>query len=287
MSHKLITFKYNDEEKQVEVSSFEECRNAFQKAFGISDEEMKKLSLFYYDEDADDIMMNSKEDFLIFLRSDSNEIMAKDYSQDEKPDPLRSGTIFKKKPEEPNKDMLIKNDSSFLGNSINSLENYANMGQYFGKKNNSINIEEQKINEINKIMDLTAAEKKNQKMIEELKKQMEEMKLKHEEEMKKKDEENQQKYKEALAEKENEIKKKVEEEKEKQIKEIKIKTENELKEKYENEMKSNIILKEKELDEMKSKIELENQKKIEEIQKKENEKRLEEIQKKEEENKKN
>ena len=96
MSHKLITFKYNNEEKQVEVSSFEECRNAFQKAFGISDEEMKKLSLFYYDEDADDIMMNSKEDFLIFLRSDSNEIMAKDYSQDEKPDPLRSGTIFKK-----------------------------------------------------------------------------------------------------------------------------------------------------------------------------------------------
>ena len=262
MSHKLITFTYNDEEKQVEVSNFEECRNAFQKSFELSDEEMKKLTLFYYDDDVEPIILTSNEDFLMFLGGDQNEIMAKDYNQEEKPDPMRSGTIFKRPPEGPNKDNLIRNDSSFLANSINSLENYANMGQHFGKKNNSINIEEQKINEVNKIMDLTAAEKKNQKMIEELKKQMEEMKLKHEEEMKKKDEENQQKYKVALAEKENEIKKKVEEEKEKQIKEIKIKTENELKEKYENEMKSNIILKEKELDEIKSKIELENQKKI-------------------------
>jgi hypothetical protein len=49
-------------------------------------------------------------------------------------------------------------------------------------------------------------------------------------------------------------------------------------------MKSNIILKEKELNDLKSKIEIENQKKLEEIQRKENEKRLEEIKKKEEEN---
>ena len=245
MSEKTITFRFQDEVKQVTVANFEECKKAFQREFSISDEEMKKLSLFYYDEDADPTMLNSNEDYNLFLESDCNEIEAKDNNAEEKPDPMRSATIFKKPNEEPIKEPLSKNDSIALDNSI-SLENSSNIAQIFDKKNIPENFEDAKsFNDVNKLMDLMQEEKKNKNMIEELKKQMEEMKLKHEQEMKKKDEENQKKYKDALVEKENEIKKKVEEEKEKQIKEYKIKTENELKEKYENEMKSNIILKEK------------------------------------------
>ena len=281
MSEKTITFRYHDEVKQVNIANYEECKNAFQREFSISDEEMKKLSLFYYDEEAEALVLNDNEDYRIFWESDFNEIEAKDNNEEEKLDSLRSATIFKKQNEEPIKDPLSKNESIGLDNSI-SLENSSNIAQIFDKKNNNQeNFEDAKsFNDASKMLDLMAEEKKNKDMIEELKKQMEEMKLKHEQEMKKKDEENQKKYKDALVEKENEIKKKVEEEKEKQIKEYKIKTENELKEKYENEMKSNIILKEKELDAIKSKIELENQKKIEEIQKKKTKKDWKKLKKK-------
>ena len=251
MSEKTIRFRYKDDVKEVKVANFEECKKEFQRVFNISDEEMKKLSLFYYDEDADATMLNSNEDYNLFIETDCNEIEAKDNTAEEKPDPMRSATIFKRQNEEQNKEPASKNDSYILENSLN-LENSSNIGQIFSKKN--IPDEDKKFNDANEILELTKKEKENQSMIEELKKQMEEMKKKYEEEMKKKDEENQKKYKEAIVEKENEIKKKVEEEKEKQLEEYKIKTQNELKEKYENEMKSNIILKKKKLNELKRKI---------------------------------
>ena len=286
MSSRILTFIFNSEEKKVNpFANFEECKKAFQEQFSINDEDMKKLELFYLDEEGDQTMLNSNEDYNMFLIS-NNGVIEGQLNEVEKPDPMRSGTIFKKNIEEPAKDVNSKNfvDSFVLDNSL-SLENSANVGLYLGRKNISNDSDfGNKVNEVNKLIDQALEVNNKEKMIADLQKQMEELKLKHQEEMKQKEEENQKKYNDALAKKENEIKKKIEEEKEKQLKEYKIKTESELKEKYENEMKSNIILKEKELNDLKSKIEIENQKKLEEIQRKENEKRLEEIKKKEEEN---
>ena len=53
MSEKTITFRYHDEIKQVKVPNYKKCKNAFQREFSISDEKIKKLSLFYYDEEGD------------------------------------------------------------------------------------------------------------------------------------------------------------------------------------------------------------------------------------------
>ena len=53
MSEKIITFRYHDEVKQVNVPNYKKCKNAFQREFSISDEKIKKLSLFYYDEEGD------------------------------------------------------------------------------------------------------------------------------------------------------------------------------------------------------------------------------------------
>ena len=63
MSEKTITFRYHDEVKQVNIANYEECKNAFQREFSISDEEMKKLSLFYYDEEAEALVLNDNEDY--------------------------------------------------------------------------------------------------------------------------------------------------------------------------------------------------------------------------------
>ena len=136
MSEKTITFRYHDEVKQVNIANYEECKNAFQREFSISDEEMKKLSLFYYDEEAEALVLNDNEDYRIFWESDFNEIEAKDNNEEEKQDALRSATIFKKQNEEPIKDPLSKNESIGLDNSI-SLENSSNIAQIFDKKNNN------------------------------------------------------------------------------------------------------------------------------------------------------
>ena len=143
MSEKTITFRYHDEVKQVKVPNYKKCKNAFQREFSISDEKMKKLSLFYYDEEAEALVLNDNEDYRIFWESDFNEIeakdnneeekldrsiksaaifkkqneepikdpLSKDNNEEEKPDPMRSATIFKKQNEEPIKDPLSKNES--------------------------------------------------------------------------------------------------------------------------------------------------------------------------------
>ena len=160
MSEKTITFRYHDEVKQVNIANYEECKNAFQREFSISDEEMKKLSLFYYDEEAEALVLNDNEDYRIFWESDFNEIEAKDNNEEEKLDSLRSATIFKKQNEEPIKDPLSKNESIGLDNSI-SIENSSNIAQIFDKKNNQENFEDAKsFNDVNKMMDLMAEEKK-------------------------------------------------------------------------------------------------------------------------------
>ena len=126
MSKKTITFRYQDKIKQVKVGNLNECRKAFQRAFSLSDEKMKKLSLFYYDEDADPTMLNTNEDFNLFLDIDIDEIEAKDNSLDDKPDPMRSSTILKKQDEEPIKYPISKNEyNSFSNKNFNNINDYA------------------------------------------------------------------------------------------------------------------------------------------------------------------
>ena len=258
----LITLTFQGQKKTVKrYTDYDECRKGFQKEFEISDEDMENVSLYYIDEDNDKTVMNSCEDYNMFLEGNCTQIEGQiNNDQVPKPDPMRSATVFKPKKEEPYQQANSKNlaDSSMLDNSMTSLENSANIGIYLGKKSNIELMDGgNNFNEVNKLLEQTLDKKKELK-IEELQKQMEELKKKHEEEIRKKEEENKKKYIDALAKKESEIKKKVEEEKEKQLNEYKKQTENELKIKYENEMKSNILLKEKEFNELKSKIELDN-----------------------------
>ena len=173
MSEKTITFRYHDEVKQVNIANYEECKNAFQREFSISDEEMKKLSLFYYDEEAEALVLNDNEDYRIFWESDFNEIEAKDNNEEEKQDALRSATIFKKKGDESYME-ISKNDSYNKDNSI-SLENSANIDIILGK-NNLDGLEEGNIHEVNNLMDKVAEEKIKEKTIAELKEQMEQLK---------------------------------------------------------------------------------------------------------------
>ena len=150
MSTTTITFKYDDEEKQVsKFANFEECKKAFQKEFELTDEEMENIALYYYDEDGDQTMMSSNEDYNMFLETNCTSIEGQK-NNFEKPDPMRSATVFKKNVEEPIKEANSKNlVDSFLDNSV-SLENSANIGIYLGKKNTSDNIEiKNKYNEVN------------------------------------------------------------------------------------------------------------------------------------------
>ena len=107
MASRSITFVYDDIEKKVnKFDNFEECKKAFQQLFNISDEDMKNVSLFYIDEEDEQCLMNSNEDYNMFLESEFSKIEGQLQSQEEKPDPLRSGTIFKKKIEEEQPDPL-------------------------------------------------------------------------------------------------------------------------------------------------------------------------------------
>ena len=251
-----IKLKFEDKEIEVGAfATFQEMFDFFQKNFSIDDEKKKNLSLYYFDEDGDQISFQGEKDYKIFIDEDGQiekviegEIAEKPLEEIslEQPNPLKSATIFNKKVLEQGVDLSIKNiDSSLLANSLYSIESLNN-AMTFPKKNNK-NDEEflKEINQMQNMMEKNIEEKNKEDEIEKLKKELEEEKRKHEEELKKKEEENQKKYKEALAKKENELKKQLE------------------------EMKSKIELQEKEFFNMQSKIEIDSKKKIEEFQKKE------------------
>ena len=283
---KKIKLKFEDKEIEVGAfATFQEVVDFFQKNFAIDEEKKKNLSLYYFDEDGDQISFQGEKDYKIFIEEEGQiekviegEIGEKPSEEIslEQPNPLKSATIFNKKVPEQGIDLSIKNvDSSYLANSLYSIESLNN-AMTFPKKN--IKNDEEFLKEINQMQNMvekTLEEKNKEDEIEKVKKELEEEKKKHEEELKRKEEENQKKYKEALAKKENELKQQLE------------------------EMKSKIELKEKEFFNMQSKIEIDNKKKIEEFQKKEienqkkmeeleeNLKKLEEVKKKETENIKN
>ena len=169
MSERTIIFSYQGEEKEVgQFANYEECKRAFQNEFSLSDEDMQKISLYYFDNENDQTMISSNEDYNIFLETGYTTIEG--VMEEEKPDPMRSATVFKIKREEPEKEINLKNsiDSSIIDNSFNnSLENSANI---IVKKTNSDGIDSANVNEmnnLNKIMELTFEDKKKENMIEE------------------------------------------------------------------------------------------------------------------------
>ena len=107
MSERTIIFSYQGEEKEVgQFANYEECKRAFQKEFSLSDEDMQKISLYYFDNENDQTMISSNEDYNIFLETGYTTIEG--VMEEEKPDPMRSATVFKIKREEPEKEKYLE-----------------------------------------------------------------------------------------------------------------------------------------------------------------------------------
>ena len=250
---KTLTLKFEDQEKIVPIfKEYKEFLIGFQKCFSIDDEKAKKLYLFYYDNEGDKIAIQSDSDYTNIFQDDTEkEIIIQGEIQDNKEDSISIQFNGDRKGQDQNGDINLKNldTSSFLGNSL-SIENLNDID--FQKKNKEYEEINKGINQMNIMTNKAIEEINKESLIEQMKKQMDEMIRNHQEELKKKEEENE-KYKLALAQKEEEMKKKLEE-KEKKLKEDKQRIEREIIEKYESEMKSSILIKEKELEEMKSKI---------------------------------
>ena len=274
--NKTIKLKFKDKEIEVkEFDTYQELVSFFQQHFSIDDDKKKKLNLFYYDEDGDQIPFQVENDYDLFKEEESlpekiiiGEIEEKEKEKEEKlmeQDQMKSGMIFNKKVPEQHAEL----DNSSLENSLFSIENVNNPivlpKKIIKKEENDDFIKG--INQMKNVVDKTLEDNNKEKELEKMKKEMEEMIKAHKEELMKKEKENEKKYNDALLQKENEMKKQLEE-KEKKLNEDRLKKENELKEKYENEMKNSILIKQKELDEIKNKYEIDNKKKMEEIKKK-------------------
>ena len=67
MSERIIKFIFKGKEKIVRIfANFEECKKGFQKEFSLSDKEMDKISLYYKDDDNEDTLIDSNEDYNFF-----------------------------------------------------------------------------------------------------------------------------------------------------------------------------------------------------------------------------
>ena len=211
---KKIKLKYND--KEIEVQAFDNITQLiefFQNNFSINDEDKKDLSLFYLDEDGDEISFQTDNDYRIFLDSENvkiieGEIREKENEENSK-DPMKSGTIFIKKVPEQKIDFDKNIDCSSLANSLYSIDisNNPVKKRESSKENDNF---AKDINQMKNMFNKTFEENSKEKEIEKMKKQIEEMDAiikKQNEEFKKKEEENA-KYKNIITEKEKEIKKK-------------------------------------------------------------------------------
>ena len=162
MSERTIKFIYKGEEKIVNIfANFEECKKAFQKEFGLSDIEMNKISLYYKDDEDENTLIDSNEDYNFFLDSDSSSIEAKEVNEDqEKPDPMRSGTIFQRKIN----DSIKENNSYNLTDSF-SKENNQILGDSANfdldlSKNNSKGMDFDDINKVDNLLSKVIQQKK-------------------------------------------------------------------------------------------------------------------------------
>ena len=76
MPENEIKFIFNGKEKIVKVfANLKECKEAFQKEFSLTDEEMDYIRFYFKDEEDDETFMDSDEDYNIFLDSDCSKVI--------------------------------------------------------------------------------------------------------------------------------------------------------------------------------------------------------------------
>ena len=184
---KTMELKFNGKVVTVPIfPTYNDCISAFIKIFNIDENKKQNLSLFYYDEENDQISFNLDEDYKLFIDNENltektieGELLEKDKESGknelEEPDPLASGHIFKKKVPEQHIDLSVKglDSSSNLGNSLFSIDSLNNNLATMKRKSNNDDEIINGINQINNMVHKTLEENDKESMIEKMKKEME------------------------------------------------------------------------------------------------------------------
>ena len=136
---KTIKLKFNDKVVTVPIfPTLDDCINAFLNNFCIENKKKQNLSLFYYDEEGDQISFNLDEDYKLFIDNENlaekiieGELVEKDIENEEiqlrEPDPMASGHIFTKKVPEQHHDLNLKDSENALsGNNLYSIDSLNN-----------------------------------------------------------------------------------------------------------------------------------------------------------------
>ena len=184
---KTILLKFNQKEKKVQAfETFQELVSFFIEYFSIDDNNKKNLSLSYYEEDGDQISVQSNKDYIIFIEDEEFkdhiiegqiiDINNEENSMEDQ-DPMEIlGVIFNKKIKEQYMDMGIKNNG-LLENSLYISDNLYNRMPYNL-------LEKQLIDEKNKNKNLNEKVKQLEKELENSKNMVKELKGKEIEKLK-------------------------------------------------------------------------------------------------------
>ena len=183
-------------EKEIETPIFLTLDNLisfFKKYFSIKEEPNKYLSLFYYDEDGDQVTVESEVDYKIFI-DESQPIIEGELLEKEKEnegnsiDPLKSGKIMLKKLPEQIDNMELNNiNNSSLSNNLFNIESlndpiiHKQNNNTSNKDNNDL-LKEKK--DFKGIINKSFGDNSKEELIKKMKRDMEEMKKNHEEELK-------------------------------------------------------------------------------------------------------
>ena len=184
---KTILLKFNQKEKKVQAfETFQELVSFFIEYFSIDENNKKNLSLSYYEEDGDQISVQSNKDYIIFIEDEEFkdhiiegqiiDINNEENSMEDQ-DPMEIlGVIFNKKIKEQYMDMGIKNNG-LLENSLYISDNLYNRMPYNL-------LEKQLIDEKNKNKNLNEKVKQLEKELENSKNMVKELKGKEIEKLK-------------------------------------------------------------------------------------------------------
>ena len=155
------------------------------------------MNLFYYDCDGDKIAFQSDTDYKLFIdeESEKEKTVIGEIAEDKEVsislqsnDPIKIGD---KKGHDGELNIKHLDSSSFLGNSLYSIENLNNDMDFQKKNNKEFDEINKEINQMNLMINKALEENKKESLIQEMKKKMEEMIKNHKEELKKKEEEKQ------------------------------------------------------------------------------------------------
>jgi hypothetical protein len=174
---KTIKLKFEGQEKIVPIFKlFKECVKGFQKSFSIDDEKAKKLNLFYYDCDGDKIAFQSDTDYKLFIdeESEKEKTVEGEIAEDKEVsislqsnDPIKIGD---KKGHDGELNIKHLDSSSFLGNSLYSIENLNNDMDFQKKNNKEFDEINKEINQMNLMINKALEENNKESLIQEMKK---------------------------------------------------------------------------------------------------------------------